>query len=114
MRVTPHDYIGLKDLNTMKGFINLTQPQRTAHYWIACYTQDNEDVPFGISKKILKYKPGQDKDKLIVKYCQDLMKTNRTIWELLVHQGPNEVPDHGDQITLRMSREKFRGSTTLS
>jgi hypothetical protein len=42
------------------------------------------------------------------------MRINATIWEVLVHQGPNEEPDNGDQITLRMSREKFRGSTTLA
>lgn len=97
----------------MKGFVTTTQPHKTAQYWIACYSKDNEDVPFGISKKILTYKPGQDKDKLILKYCQKLMRINANIWELLVHQGPDEVPTHGDQVTLRMCREKFRGSTTL-
>ena len=97
----------------MKGFVDSKQPIKTSQYWIACYTKDEEDVPFGISKKVLTYKPGQDKDKLILEYCRKLMQINETIWELLVHQGPNDVPDHGDQITLRMSREKFQGSTTI-
>jgi hypothetical protein len=97
----------------MKGFAAIKQTEKTARYWIACYTQEDEDVPFDTYKKALAYKPGQDKDKLILEYCRDVMRINKHVWELLVHQGPNDTPDNGDQITLRMSREQFRGSEIM-
>jgi hypothetical protein len=96
----------------MKGFSSSKQKEKTATYWIACYDRNNEDEPFGISKKQLTYKPGQSKDRMILRYCTDLMNLNQNIWEILVHQGPTEVPEHGDQITHRLSRQKFEGSTT--
>ena len=98
----------------MKGFVANTQPTRSASYWVACYSKNNEDEPIAVHKKVLALKAGQNKEKLIVQYCRQLFNINRNIWEILVHQGLSEVPDNGDQITLRMSREKFRGSTTLS
>ena len=97
----------------MKGFSSTKQRTRSSSYWVASYTKDNEDEPFGVSKKQIIYKPGQDKDKLILTYCSKLMKINKSIWEILVHQGPSETPEHGDQVTHRLSREKFRGSTTI-
>ncbi len=97
----------------MKGFATNKQPKKTAHYWIACYTREDEDVPFDIYKKVLAYKPGQDKDRLILEYCRNVMRINEHVWELLVHQGPNDTPDNGDQITLRMSREQFRDSQIM-
>jgi len=97
----------------MKGFTASKQKEKQATYWISCYTKDNEDEPFGVTKKQLTYKSGQDKNKLILTYCTKLMKINHSIWEILVHQGPSETPEHGDQVTHRLSREKFRGSTTI-
>jgi hypothetical protein len=41
------------------------------------------------------------------------MKINRNIWEILVHQGPSEVPGSGDQIVIRLSREPFKGCSQL-
>lgn len=96
----------------MKGFITAKRNEKQAVYWIACYTKDNQDEPFGIDRKLITYKTGQSKDKAILKYCTELMRINTNIWEILVHQGPSQVPDHGDQITHRLSRERFRGSTT--
>lgn len=104
---------GTNILPVTKGFVSFTQPTRTASYWVACYSKDDEDTPMGIHRKVLKYKTGQDKDKLIIKYCRQLFEINKTIWDVLVHQGPSEIPEHGDQIVLRMSRDAFRGSTTL-
>ena len=97
----------------MAGFASTQHKTKTATYWVASYTKDNEDEPFGIHQKVLTYKPGQDRDKLIIKYCNSIMRINKTIWEILVHQGPNEIPDNGDQIVLRLSREKFTGCTEL-
>jgi hypothetical protein len=97
----------------MKGFTASRQKEKQATYWIACYAKDNEDEPFGITKKQITYKPGQSKDRLIISYCTELMNINNSIWEILVHQGPTDSPENGDQITHRLSREKFRGSTTI-
>ena len=98
----------------MKGFCSTQQQAKTASYWVASYTKDNEDKPLGIHKKVLSYKPGQDKELLMLRYCNSVMKINRNIWEMLVHQGPTEIPDSGDQIVLRLSREKFKGSAQVT
>jgi hypothetical protein len=97
----------------MKGFSSTQQPTKSASYWVASYTKDNEDEPLGIHKKVLFYKPGQDKEVLMTNYCNSIMKINRNIWEILVHQGPSEVPDSGDQIVIRLSREPFKGCSQL-
>jgi len=97
----------------MKGFCSTQQQTKTASYWVASYTKDNEDEPLGIHKKVLSYKLGQDKELLMLRYCNSIMKINQNIWEILVHQGPDDTPDSGDQIVLRLSREKFNCSTQI-
>jgi hypothetical protein len=98
----------------MKGFSSNKQQTRSSSYWVASYTKDNEDEPLGIHKKVLSYKPGQDKEVLMIRYCNSIMKINQNIWEMLVHQGPTEIPDSGDQIVLRLSRKKFKGSAQVN
>jgi len=98
----------------MKGFGLTQQPTKSAAYWIAAYAKDNEDEPIDVYKKVLSYKPGQDKELLMIRYCNSVMKINRNIWEMLIHQGPTEIPDSGDQIVLRLSREKFKGSAQVN
>jgi hypothetical protein len=98
----------------MKGFGLTQQPTKSAAYWIAAYAKDNEDEPINVYRKVLSYKPGQDKELLMIRYCNSVMKINRNIWEMLVHQGPTETPDSGDQIVLRLSREKFKGSAQVN
>ena len=98
----------------MKGFNATKQATRSSSYWVASYAQDNEDEPLGIHKKVLSYVPGQDKEALMTKYCHSLMKLNPHVWEVLVHQGPTEVPDSGDQIVIRLSREPFNGCSQLN
>ena len=97
----------------MKGFGSTQQPTKAASYWIAAYAKDNEDEPIDVYRKVLAYKPGQDKELLMIRYCNSVMKINRNIWEMLVHQGPTETPDSGDQIVLRLSRENFKGSVQV-
>jgi hypothetical protein len=97
----------------MKGFGLTKQPTKSAAYWIAAYAKDNEDEPIDVYKKVLSYKPGQNKELLMIRYCNSVMKINRNIWEMLIHQGPTEIPDSGDQIVLRLSREKFKGSAQI-
>lgn len=98
----------------MKGFKAKTKIKRSATYWIASYVKDNEDEPLLIEKQKIEYLPGQDKDQLMLHYCQDLFKTSSEIWEVLVHQGPHEVPTTGDQIIARLSRERFDGCEELT
>jgi hypothetical protein len=98
----------------MKGFSSTKQHTRSSSYWVAVYAKDNDDEPIDIHKKILTYKPGQDKETLMTNYCNSIMKINRNIWEILVHQGPSEVPDSGDQIVIRLSREPFKGCSQLT
>jgi hypothetical protein len=100
-------------IRLMQGFSSTKQHTRSSSYWVASYTKDNEDEPLGIHKKVLSYKPGQDKETLMTNYCNSIMKINRNIWEILVHQGPSEVPDSGDQIVIRLSREPFKGCSQL-
>jgi len=97
----------------MKGFSTTKHKTYSSTYWVACYTKDNEDEPLGIHKKVLSYKPGQDKELLMLSYCNSIMKINQNIWEILVHQGPGDTPDSGDQIVLRLSRGEFNGSTQI-
>ena len=96
------------------GFGSQRETTRTTRYWVSCYEQGNEDEAHMVERITVQYLPGQDKDKLIINYCNSIMKINRNIWEILVHQGPNETPDHGDQIVLRLSREPFKGATELN
>ncbi len=98
----------------MKGFSSTQQATKSATYWIAVYTKDNEDEPLDVFKKVLSYKLGQDKELLMIRYCNSVMQINQNIWEILVHQGPTEIPDSGDQIVLRLSREKFKGSAQVN
>ena len=97
----------------MKGFSSTKQSTRSSSYWVASYGKDNEDEPLGIHKKVLSYKPGQDKEVLMTKYCHLLMKLNPHVWEVLVHQGPSETPASGAQIVIRLSREPFKGCNEL-
>ena len=97
----------------VKGFSTNKQKTHSSSYWVACYIKDNEDEPIGIHKKVLSYKPGQDKEVLMTEYCHSIMNINKNIWEILVHQGPSEIPDSGDQIVIRLSREPFKGCSQL-
>ena len=56
----------------MKGFSSTQQTTKSASYWVASYTKDNEDEPLGIHKKVLTYKPGQDKEILMTNYCNSI------------------------------------------
>lgn len=98
----------------MKGFGTSKPSKRTANYWIACYSRENEDEPISIRKQPIEYVSGQDKEQLMLKECHRLFRQDQALWEVLVHQGPNEVPDSGDQIVARLSREKFDGAEELT
>jgi hypothetical protein len=97
----------------MKGFNSTKTNLKTSRYWISQYTQDNDDEPFDVHKRVLEYVPGQDRERLILLYCKRLMDASASTWEILVHQGPNSEPENGDQIVLRMSREQFKDALMM-
>jgi len=42
------------------------------------------------------------------------MDTDDSVWEILIHDGPNQLPSTGDAILARLSREQFKESTELT
>ena len=87
---------------------------RTARYWISCYEKGNEDDPISCHRAEILYKPGQSKQQKMLAYCHDIFRYSPPVWEVLVHQGPTEVPESGDQIVARLSREEFDGCEELT
>lgn len=97
-----------------KGFLLKSNPTKTAKYWIAQYEEGNEDEPFSIQKTAITYQPGQDKEQLMLRHCHGLFKRDSRTWEVLVHQGPEDIPQSGEQIIARLSRERFDGAEELT
>lgn len=93
--------------NLKKGFSFRKEKKRFSSYWIACYSKEDEDVPMFVIKKVIEYVPGQDVVRLLLLRCRSILRDTPGAWEVLVHQGPNEVPDSGDQIVARVSKEPF-------
>jgi hypothetical protein len=98
----------------MKGFGTIKSKKRTATYWVARYLREDEDEPISIDKQTIEYVPGQDKERLMLAYCHEIFRTFPDIWEVLVHQGSTPVPESGDQIVARLSRERFNGCEELT
>jgi hypothetical protein len=97
----------------MKGFATKQPVLKTSKYWVSCYKQGDEDDPISVDRTEIQYKPGECKEQKILFYCDQLFKTTPDIWEILVHQGPESVPESGDQVVARLSREPFEGSQVL-
>jgi hypothetical protein len=98
----------------MKGFATKNPVLRKSKYWISCYTQDNEDEPISVTKAEIEYKPGQNREQKMLAHCHKIFKSDPGIWEALVHQGPSDIPESGDQIVARLSREPFDGADELT
>jgi hypothetical protein len=99
--------------NLTRGFGVSKKKKRSSSYWVACYSKDDEDVPFSVTKKVIDYVPGQDVIKLLLLCCREFLLTTPEAWEVIVHQGPNETPDSGDQVVARLCREPFDQSEPL-
>lgn len=97
-----------------KGFLLKTAPNKYATYWVARYTQDNEDEPFCVVQTKISYKQGQDKEQAMLRHCHHIFKNEPEVWEVLVHQGPEDTPQSGEQIVARLSREPFDGAEELT
>lgn len=98
----------------MKGFAASTPKLRTSKYWISCYQKDNEDDPISVERTEIQFKPGEDKDRKMLAYCHQIFKRSADVWEVLVHKGPSDIPESGDQIVARLSREPFDGAEELT
>ena len=86
---------------------------KTKKFWLAAFTQDNEDDPFMVVRVELPRKSTEAAIKLAVKAGKKWMDTNNVVWEILIHDGPTQVPATGDAILARLSREQFKESVEL-
>ena len=96
-----------------KGFAAPTEP-KTKKFWLSAFTQDNEDDPFEIVRVSLPRKSTESAIKLAVKAGKQWMDTDDSVWEVLIHDGPTQIPSTGDAILARLSREQFKESIELT
>lgn len=96
-----------------RGFGDSKQKRRSSSYWVAAYAKDDEDTPVFVTRNTIEYVPGQNIERLMLLYCHSLLVEKPDIWEVLVHQGPDEVPQSGEQIVARLSREPFDQAKVL-
>lgn len=89
------------------GFGPELDKPRHATYWVVAYAKDDEDVPLFSQRRRIGFVPGQDAERLMLRYCHSLFTTNHDVWEVLVHQGPDAVPQSGDQVVARLCRRPF-------
>ena len=97
----------------IKGFATPTEI-KTKKFWLSAFTQDNEDAPFEVVRVVLPRKSTESAIKLAVKAGKKWMDTDDSVWEILIHDGPNQLPSTGDAILARLSREQFKESTELT
>ena len=87
---------------------------KTKKFWLSAFTQDNEDDPFEIVRVVLPRESTESAIKLAVKTGKQWMDTNDSVWEILIHDGPSQLPATGDAILARLSREQFKESIQLT
>jgi hypothetical protein len=96
-----------------KGFALPTEI-KTKKFWLSAFTQDNEDDPFIIVRVELPRKSTESAIKLAVKAGKQWIDTDDSVWEVLIHDGPDQIPSTGDAILARLSREQFKESIQLT
>ena len=87
---------------------------KTKKFWLSAFTQDNEDDPIEIVRVSLPRKSTESAIKLAVQASKQWMDTDDSVWEVLIHDGPTQVPSTGDAILARLSREQFKESIELT
>jgi hypothetical protein len=87
---------------------------KTKKFWLSAFTQDNEDDPFEIVRVELPRKSIESAIKLAVKAGKQWMDTDASVWEVLIHDGPTQIPSTGDAVLARLSREQFKESIELT
>jgi hypothetical protein len=95
------------------GFAALVET-KTKKFWLSAFTQDNEDDPFEIIRVSLPRESTESTIKLAVAAGKQWMDTDDSVWEVLIHDGPTQIPTCGDAILARLSREQFKESTELT
>jgi hypothetical protein len=96
-----------------KGFAEPIET-KTKKFWLSAFTQDNEDDPFEIVRVELPRKSIESAIKLAVKAGKQWMDTDDSVWEVLIHDGPTQIPSTGDAVLARLSREQFKESIELT
>jgi hypothetical protein len=96
-----------------KGFVASVET-KTKKFWLSAFTQDNEDDPFEIVRVSLPRKSTESAVKLAVKAGKQWMDTDDSVWEVLIHDGPTQIPSTGDAVLARLSREQFKESIELT
>jgi hypothetical protein len=96
-----------------KGFADPAKA-KTKKFWLSAFTQDNEDDPFEIIRVELPRKSIESAIKLAVKAGKQWMDADDSVWEVLIHDGPTQVPSSGDAVLARLSREQFKESIELT
>ena len=86
---------------------------KTKKFWLSAFTQDNEDDPFEIIRVELPRKSIESAIKLAVKAGKKWMDSDESVWEILIYDGPTEIPSTGNAILARLSREQFKKSIEL-
>ena len=86
---------------------------KTKKFWLSAFTQDNEDDPFEIVRVEFPRKSTESATKLAVAAGKKWMDTDDSVWEILIHDGPTQIPSTGDAILARLSREQFKESIEL-
>ena len=87
---------------------------KTKKFWLSAFTQDNEDDPFTVVRVSFPRKSSESATKLAVKAGKKWMDTDDSVWEILIHDGPDQMPSTGDAILARLSREQFKESIQLT
>jgi hypothetical protein len=95
------------------GFASPVQT-KTKKFWLSAFTQDNGDDPFEIIRVELPRKSIESAIKLAVKAGKKWMDSDDSVWEVLIHDGPTQVPSTGDAVLARLSREQFKESIELT
>jgi hypothetical protein len=96
-----------------KGF-SVPVETKTKKFWLSAFTQENEDDPFEIVRVSLPRKSTESAIKLAVQAGKQWMDTDNSVWEVLIHDGPTQIPSGGDAILARLSREQFKESIELT
>jgi hypothetical protein len=96
----------------MKGFSNPSKI-KTKKFWLAAFTQDNDDDPLMTIRIEVPRKSTESALKQAVHIGKQWIDSDQVIWEVLIHDGPDEVPATGDAMLAWLSRELFKDSVEL-
>jgi hypothetical protein len=95
-----------------KGF-GTSSKTKTKKFWLAAFTQDNDDDPLMTIRIEVPRKSTESALKQAVHIGKQWIDSDQFIWEVLIHDGPDKVPATGDAMLARLSREQFNESTEL-